>query len=82
MACVCSPQCKDNALRKLGGWGDNATRNHEDRMYGCAKAGCHAVNDPSWAYGAYGKSWCLHHPPLRIKIRRWLYDHFDIGREV
>lgn len=40
------------------------------RMYGCAKRGCDAVNPSYLSYGAYGKSWCLHHPPLRVRVRR------------
>jgi hypothetical protein len=42
------------------------------KWFGCAKRGCDAVNPDHWAYGAYGKSWCLDHPPLRIRLRRWL----------
>ena len=56
----------------MSGWGDNNAERHEDRLYGCAKRGCHAVNKPYMSYGAYGKSWCLHHAPLRIRLRRWL----------
>jgi hypothetical protein len=44
----------------------------ERRYYGCAKRGCDAANPAYLSYGAYGKSWCLGHPPLRIRIRRWL----------
>jgi hypothetical protein len=42
------------------------------RLYGCAKRGCDAVNPDYLSYGAYGKGWCLHHTPLRIRIRRLL----------
>jgi len=44
----------------------------EWRLYGCAKRGCDAINMDFEAYGAYGKSWCLHHPPFRVRVRRWL----------
>lgn len=42
------------------------------RLYGCAKRGCDRVNPDYESYGAYGMSWCLHHVPLRIRLRRWL----------
>jgi hypothetical protein len=42
------------------------------KLYGCAKRGCDRINLDYMAYGAYGKSWCLKHPPLRIRLRRWL----------
>jgi hypothetical protein len=41
------------------------------RVYGCAKRGCDAVNRAWESYGAYGKSWCLGHVPLRVRLRRW-----------
>lgn len=42
------------------------------RLYGCAKRGCDAVNPDYWAFGSRdGKSWCLHHRPLRSRLRVW-----------
>lgn len=42
------------------------------KLYGCAKRGCDRINPDYESYGAYGKSWCLHHPPLRVRLRRFL----------
>ena len=39
------------------------------KWFGCAKRGCDAVNPDHWSYRAYGKTWCLHHPPLRMRLR-------------
>jgi hypothetical protein len=45
------------------------------RLFGCAKRGCDAIN-PDWrAFGAHGKSWCLHHRPLRARLRVWWQEH-------
>lgn len=44
------------------------------RLYGCARRGCDRINPDYESYGAYGKSWCLDHVPLRIRLRRWLED--------
>lgn len=44
----------------------------QSKRYGCARRGCDAVNPPWASYGAYGKSWCLHHVPLRVRLRRLL----------
>lgn len=41
------------------------------KWFGCARRGCDAVNPDYLAYGAYGKTWCLHHAPLRIRLRRF-----------
>lgn len=41
------------------------------RFYGCAKRGCDAVNPDYLSFGAHGKSWCLHHRPLRARLRVW-----------
>lgn len=62
---------KDHAGRYL-----HSANGRTWRLYGCAKRGCDRIN-PDWeSYGAYGKSWCLGHAPLRIRLQRWL------GREV
>jgi hypothetical protein len=44
------------------------------KVYGCARRGCDAVNEDWKSYGAYGKSWCLGHKPLRGEYP------FDVGR--
>lgn len=41
------------------------------RLYGCARRGCDAVNPDYLNFGAHGKSWCLHHRPLRARLRVW-----------
>lgn len=42
-------------------------------LYGCAKRGCDAVDPDYLSYGTRdGKSWCLGHVPLRIRLRRRL----------
>lgn len=39
------------------------------KLFGCAKRGCDAVNPDHAAFGARGKSWCLNHVPVLVRLK-------------
>lgn len=41
------------------------------RLYGCAKRGCDAVNPDYMSFGAGDVGYCLHHIPVRLRLRLW-----------
>jgi hypothetical protein len=52
---------------------------HEFHLYGCAKRGCDRVNIDYEAFGTRdGKTYCLHHIPLRSKFRLWRQERRNV----
>jgi len=85
--CTCLPVLTTGQLRDEGHhetwcrtlrvvtWNDQGQRFETERgfrLYGCAKRGCDEINLDFEAFGGHGgKSYCLHHIPLRSRFKLW-----------
>jgi len=50
----------------------SGTKVYGFKIFACAKRGCDRINPDWYAFGtADGKTYCLHHIPLRSRIKLW-----------